>query len=110
MAMFLAVPHNLLQNYAVYAMVVAPGTLPGGMFGYWFSSTVFDGVFVMVMSLLLLLFPDGHPLSPRWRLAVWCAVLGAVCTFTQGFTEFSSSARWTGSRIRWRSRHRRERT
>ena len=92
MAMFLAVPHNLLQNYAVYAMVVAPGTLPGGIFGYWFSSTVFDGVFVMVMSLLLLLFPDGHPLSPRWRLAVWCAVLGAVCTFTQGFTEFSSSA------------------
>ncbi len=29
MAMFLAVPHNLLQNYAVYAMVVEPGTLPG---------------------------------------------------------------------------------
>ena len=91
MAMFLAVPHNLLQNYAVYAMVVAPGTLPGGMVAYWFSSSIFDGVFVMVMSLLLLLFPDGHPLSPRWRPAVWCAVLGAVCTFSQGFTEFTSA-------------------
>ena len=29
-ALLLALPHNLLQNYAVYALFVAPGSVPLG--------------------------------------------------------------------------------
>ena len=89
LAIFLSVPHNLLQNYAVYALVVAPDPLLGGKAALWLSSQAVDGVFILIMTLLLLLFPDGRPLTPRWRLAVWCAVLGAIRALSQGFTDFT---------------------
>jgi hypothetical protein len=88
-ALLLALPHNLLQNYAVYALVVAPGSVPLGTAAYWLSSSVFDGVFVLFMTLLLLLFPNGRPLTPRWRIAVGCAVLAAGLTLSQGFLAFT---------------------
>jgi hypothetical protein len=84
-ALLMAFPHNLFQNYAVYALFVAPGSVPLGSAAFWLSSSVFDGVFVMFMTLLLLLFPDGRPLTPRWRIAVGCAVLAAAMTLAQGF-------------------------
>jgi hypothetical protein len=88
-AMFHALAHDLFQNYAVYALVVAPGTVPAGSAAFWLASSALDGVFVLFMTLLLLLFPNGRPLTPRWRVAVAGAVLGGVCTLSNGFQAIS---------------------
>ena len=95
-ALFLSIPHNLLQNYAVYTLVVSPDSLPGGKVAWWFASSTFDGMFVLFMSLLLLLFPNGRPLTPRWRWAVWLAVFGAVCSLAKGFTAFTTEPPLSG--------------
>jgi hypothetical protein len=44
----------------------------------WFSSWLWIPLVLVPPSLLLLLFPDGRPPSPRWRPVAWCAVLGIV--------------------------------
>src|SRR5215216_2948104 len=60
--------YALLENFA----------FPGGEYVAWFSGLIdfsgpiLAGVFVM------LLFPDGHLLSRRWRIVAWMAVLGAA--------------------------------
>jgi hypothetical protein len=41
--------------------------------------------FVLVpATFLLLLFPEGRLLSPRWRAVAWCAAAGIVLTFVGG--------------------------
>jgi signal transduction histidine kinase len=65
--------------YADYALLENV-TFPGGEYVAWFSGLVdfsgpiLAGVFVM------LLFPDGHLLSRRWRIVAWAAACGAALT------------------------------
>jgi hypothetical protein len=65
-------------QYAIQALVVAPGTLPFGYamawFGFW---TDMPGIAVVAL-FLPLLFPDGRLPSRRWRLAAYIAAASAV--------------------------------
>ena len=59
---------------AVSALSFLYGELavPGSIWGTWLSGWTGSLILVSV-PLVLLLFPDGKPLSRRWRLAVWIA-------------------------------------
>ena len=62
---------DVLLQYNTYALITNPGSLPAGallgVFGDWARGM---GWF-MVITFLLLLFPNGHFPSPRWRFLAW---------------------------------------
>jgi hypothetical protein len=65
------------QFYADYALVVRPGSLPGGEIAVW-SFSWFGPLLSAAPTFLLLLFPDGRLLSRRWRTVAWLAGGAAV--------------------------------
>ncbi len=66
---------SVLQEYTTYALITVPGSLPAGalmgVIGHWISGI---GWFLM-LTFLLLLFPNGHLPSPRWRFLAWLIVV-----------------------------------
>jgi signal transduction histidine kinase len=44
----------------------------------WSGTWTWIPAVVIPITLLFLLFPSGRPLSPRWRLGVWAAVIGTI--------------------------------
>ena len=66
---------DIASRYADYALFADPGSLPGGVWVGWLSGWLDPVVFAAIM-LVLLLFPDGAPLTRRWRPVVW--FVGAV--------------------------------
>jgi hypothetical protein len=80
---------NLLgESYARYALITAPGSLPGGLYGAWLGWTYAPIVAVLAI-FLPLYFPTGRLLSPRWRPVVWSGT---------GFLAFAlaGNALWPG--------------
>ena len=65
--------NNFAGPYAMYALVTNPGSLPAGKLVAWFHTWP-PYISIGLLVLLLLLFPDGTLLSPRWRLVVWVVV------------------------------------
>ena len=65
-------------SYAAYALMVRP-ELPGGLAAAWLTSWVFLPAVFGVPPLLFLLFPDGRPLTRRWRAAIVLTVTGLTC-------------------------------
>ena len=80
---------NLLgESYARYALITAPGSLPGGLYGAWLGWTYAPIVTILTI-FLPLYFPTGRLLSPRWRPVVWSGI---------GFLVFAvaGNALWPG--------------
>ena len=61
------------NQYAVYALVSAPGSLPGGDWAAWLAVWPIE-LTILLPVLVFLLFPHGRLLSRRWRPLVWLAV------------------------------------
>ncbi len=66
-----------LDIYAHYALVIAPGTLPGGDV----AAALTEGTWawgVLAMIFLILMFPDGRLPSRRWRPVAWVTAAAAI--------------------------------
>jgi two-component system NarL family sensor kinase len=59
------------NEYAVYALWTAPGSLSAGSFMAWLTSWIWGPGTGLLLTYLLLLFPDGRLPSPRWRPVAW---------------------------------------
>jgi signal transduction histidine kinase len=60
------------HHYGLYALVAAPGSLPGGRVAMWVSNWIWL-IPLAMLAFAFLLFPTGRLRSPRWRPAAWFA-------------------------------------
>jgi hypothetical protein len=60
--------------YAIYALFVAPGTLPGGVVAAWLQNWIWVVSIALICAFLPLLFPTGRLVSQRWKPAWWLAI------------------------------------
>ncbi len=58
-------------QYGRYALLADPGLLPGGAEMFWLASWTWFPSLALLVTFLLLLFPDGRLPSPRWRPLAW---------------------------------------
>jgi hypothetical protein len=73
--------HLFCGEYAIYALVVEEGSLPGGEVSAWIVCWLWVPVNAL-FAFVALLFPDGRLPSPRWRPFGWLngvmAVVGSI--------------------------------
>ena len=58
------------HHYGLHALVVAPGSLPGGRAAMWVSNWIWP-VPLAMLTFVFLLFPTGRLRTRRWRPAAW---------------------------------------
>jgi hypothetical protein len=68
---------NLVYQYADQSLYGAGSTWPGAVFSAWLQNLLVPPTFGLV-AVALMLFPDGHLPSRRWRLAAVPPLLGAA--------------------------------
>jgi len=62
--------HLFSGEYAVYALVVEGGSMPGGRVAAWITCWLWVPINAL-LAFVALLFPDGKLPSPRWRPLAW---------------------------------------
>jgi hypothetical protein len=65
---------DLSLEYGVYALITSPGSLPFGVFVSLLGTAGRGFAWFPIITFLLLLFPNGHLPSPRWRPLAWLIV------------------------------------
>jgi len=69
---------SLLDTYAHYGLVIEPGSVPGPDVAAALNEGAWTWGILMMGVFLILPFPDGHLLGPRWRVVGWLAVAAAA--------------------------------
>jgi hypothetical protein len=67
---------GVLTSYAAYGLRTHPGSVPGAAVALALSGSLWAPIFGLMGTYLLLLFPDGRPLSPGWRRVGWLSAVG----------------------------------
>jgi hypothetical protein len=72
------------EEYAIYALLTNPGSLPLGAELSWLVKWIWAPGLGLVLVFLPLLFPDGRPPSRRWQGVAWLGGLsiGLICVLT----------------------------
>ena len=73
----------LALEYAEYAYLTRPGSLPGAVLAAWYSWWWLP-VLALILVFTLLLFPTGRLLSVRWRPVAVVAAVGVAATVVLG--------------------------
>jgi hypothetical protein len=74
---FAALIGGFAAGYWRYTLFVRPGSLPAGELMLWVNTRPF-ALQPLFLLLLILLFPTGRPLSQRWAVVGWFAILGCL--------------------------------
>ncbi len=61
--------------YATVGLIAAPGSLPAADTMSWVATFAWAPAFGLLLTATVLLFPDGRPPSPRWRVVLAGAVV-----------------------------------
>ncbi|HEV2768452.1 MAG TPA: GAF domain-containing sensor histidine kinase [Acidimicrobiales bacterium] len=69
------------EQYAVHALQVRPQAFPGGVWMAWLGGWLWVPGYLILWTLLPLVFPDGRAPSARWRPVVW-VVTGLIAVAT----------------------------
>ncbi|HEX3300240.1 MAG TPA: histidine kinase [Actinomycetota bacterium] len=77
--------------YAVHALVVDPGSWPGGNFAAWLASST-NFIPIYMLTFLFLLFPTGEIRTPRWRPVWWLLVVSTIVATCSGV--FFATTSW----------------
>src|SRR5829696_7489974 len=75
---------NAGEQYAIYALLRNPGSLPLGAEASWLMQWIWAPELGLILVFLPLLFPDGRPPSRRWWTVGWLGGLsiGLICVLT----------------------------
>jgi hypothetical protein len=67
-------------QYSTYGLVTSPGSLPFAAEATWATTWDWAPGYVLLLTLAVLLFPDGSPPSRSWRPVIWMTplVLGLI--------------------------------
>ncbi len=72
---FCAVCLDLPRLYAGYSVYLHHGILGLALWAYWFTQIAWVFLFLQLMIVLPLIYPDGKLLSRRWSIAIWVALV-----------------------------------